>query len=487
MRTWRQSASRAIAAAACLPLLAAAILASAPGTASAASIQLTAPATNQIVQRVDDGTGSILVRGLVHGSRGAVEARWAGGPWLLVDQRIDDGRFSGVLSGLPAGQGALEVRLAADHSVRDRRDSVGIGDIFVVAGQSNACGRAPTSQQWTSRTFSAGMFANDCRWKPLSDPFDDPAGQTDAVSRDRPVRSGGSVWPLVATSVMAGAKVPVAFIPVPYSGSSIADWQCREDWPDDPGTLCGNMLRRVAKAGGAVRAVLFWQGEWDAGSGATTGQTYATQLRSLAVAVQRDLGAPFVVCQIGEIRWRQDTPPRAPMLDGIRMAQRESWGWSGLVAPGPALYDILLHSTTEDRVHYRTGRQLRLVARRWWCAIDAACYGHGDGRGPRLSEATYESADSSVVLAFTDDALPLIVPSEGGAFTVQDDEGAIAVTGVTPVGTDSLRLALSRPAVGSVTVSLGEGHTGAVNPVPYESGRWRLPAETFVAQPVVRD
>ena len=33
-------------------------------------------------------------------------------------------------------------------------------------------------------------------------------------------------------------------------------------------------------------------------------------------------------------------------------------------------------------------------------------------------------------------------------------------------------------------MSLGEGHLGAVNPVPHDSGRWRLPAELFTDYPV---
>ena len=278
----------------------------------------------------------------------------------------------------------------------------------------------------------------------------------------------------------------MAFIPVPYSGSSMADWQCNEAWPDDPDTLYGNMLRRVTQAGGAVRAVLLWQGEWDAGSGQVDGATYEAQLGAFAEATQRDLGVRLVVCQIGEIRWRQNTPPAAPALDGIRTAQQRSWEWDDVVAPGPALYDILLHTATDDRVHYRTPEQLAVVSDRWWCAVAAGCYGSGDGRGPRLTGAAYEPAGPSIVLQFADDALPLSIPAGdvGAAFTVRDGDGEIAVTAVGTAGASGLRLQLARAATGAVRVSLGEGHLGAVNPVPHDSGRWRLPAELFVDYPV---
>ena len=232
--------------------------------------------------------------------------------------------------------------------------------------------------------------------------------------------------------------------------------------------------------------MLLWQGEWDVGSGQVDEATYASQLKALAEATQRDLGVRLVVCQIGEIRWRQDTPPAAPSLDGVRAAQQDSWEWDEVVAPGPAPYDILPHTATEDRVHYRTPQQLAMVSDRWWCALAAGCYGKGDGRGPRLTGATYEPAGPSIMLQFADDAPPLSLPAGdmAAAFTVRDDGGEIVVTAVHTAGPSELRLQLARQATGALRVSLGEGHLGAVNPVPHDSGPWRLPAELFVDYPV---
>ena len=70
------------------------------------------------------------------------------------------------------------------------------------------------------------------------------------------------------------------------------------------------------------------------------------------------------------------------------------------------------------------------------------------------------------------------------AFTVRDDGGDIVVTEVRTAGTSGLRLQLAREAAGALRVSLGEGHLGAVNPVPHDSGPWRLPAELFSDYPV---
>jgi hypothetical protein len=127
------------------------------------------------------------------------------------------------------------------------------------------------------------------------------------------------------------------------------------------------------------------------------------------------------------------------------------------------------------------------VAGRWWAAIRSACYGRGDGRGPRLQAAVYDSTIGSILLTFADDDLPLYLPGNvSKSFTVRDAGSLVGVTSVSVVGAHQLRLKLASVPAGELTVSLGEGHTGALNPVPKDSSTWRLPAEMFVREPVQR-
>ena len=72
------------------------------------------------------------------------------------------------------------------------------------------------------------------------------------------------------------------------------------------------------------------------------------------------------------------------------------------------------------------------------------------------------------------------------AFRVRDDGTTVTITGVTLVAADQLRVKLASAAVGALTISLGEGHAGALNPVPKDSSQWRMPAEMFVREPVQR-
>lgn len=107
-------------------------------------------------------------------------------------------------------------------------------------------------------------FANDYQWKFLADPVDSSSGQIDTVSSDG---ASGSIFPLLASTIAADQDVPVAFIPTAKGGTSALAWQPGVDH-FNTSTLYGQMANRISAAGGAVKAVLWFQGETDA-SGCT--------------------------------------------------------------------------------------------------------------------------------------------------------------------------------------------------------------------------
>jgi hypothetical protein len=474
-----------IVGAAALVLASAAALWVPAAAAARPAVRITRPAAYQVVQRDADGAADIVVTGRYTGQPSSIQARWDGRPWTVIDAAPAGGRYAGILPAQPQGQGVLEVRFADRHDVHVSHRAVGVGDVFIIAGQSNASGRAETMQKWSDPSLIACLFGNDLRWKVLKDPVDSVAGQRDQVSLED-LQVGGTIWPLLATRLLRATRVPIAFIPVPKGGSSVAVWQPDAAQHDDPTTLYGNMLRRYRAARSGVRAILYWGGEIDGGMMHRSGDEYLGYWDTIVKAVAQDFGCPIVEAQIGEVRWKQGTAS----LDAVRIAQRQTWSWPGTLA-GPPLFDILLHRPDyPDEIHYITPDIMPKVAGRWWAAIRAGVYGEGDGRGPRLTAAVYDPAGPSVLLTFADAELPLYLPGDvSGAFTVHagDAGGAdtvVPVTRVDAVGDDQLRLQLAEAPDGAITVSLGEGHSGALNPVPKDSSRWRLPAELFVRVPV---
>ena len=443
--------------------------ASAKPAQAAPRIVISTPRDFQVVQRDATGLGTITVRGKGRGFGGPVQVRWGDGPWHTM-WRTSSGSFAGALTAQPAGQAALYVRSARRRHVRAVRLQVGVGDLYVVAGQSNASGRSPTLFACDDPLLVASEFGNDYRWHRLADPVDSPVGQVDVVSRDD--YAGGSVWPLVAQDLMKDERVPVAFVPCARIGTDIVSWQRSVSAPDDPLTLYGSMLRRVRAVGGRARAVLFWQGEADA-KRLVLGDFYEACLLQLGADVARDCGAPLVTAQIGDYGPHFD--PAA--VDAVRLAQASAWGESDVVA-GPVLYDIDL----EGNVHFTAVDDVTLAAQRWAAAILGGVLGREAGVTARLETAVWDG-DRTIELTAGPGTVSL-TPGLAGGFTLRSAGEEVPLESATVEAGGSVRLVLAAPPAGPLTVSLGEGRSGAGAAVPTDASAWRLPMLPFVAQPV---
>jgi hypothetical protein len=446
-----------------LTLLACALVAQSAAVAAPHVVILT-PRAWQVVQRDVHGRADIVVSGRCIDLRGSVRVSWGVYHSTALCDRA--GRFTARLEDVAAGQATLRVRSARDPAVTSSRRDVGVGDIYVIAGQSNAAGWSPYRFSCASRTVRAAMFGNDYRWQRLRDPVDSATGQVDTVSADR--LAGGSVWPLVATDLLAAEGAPVAFVPCARSTTPIARWS-PDIRPERPaGTLYTSMARRVAAVGGRVRAVLWWQGERDARF-LTPGPVYEAGLQSLAAAVWNDFGAPMVVAQIGDY----DEGYTDAGIDAVRLAQEHAWG-SPHILQGPVLYDIDLHGD----VHFKEPDDVAAAAHRWSAAILRTVRHRDAGRTPRLVRAVREG-DEIVLTADSE-----LQPGAGlGGFVVHDDGRQVPVVSASADG-DTVRLLLGEPVGGTVDVSLGEGRSAAGAPVPTDVSAWRLPMLPFVEQPV---
>ena len=441
----------------------------APAASAAAapkpSLHLGSPHSYQVFQRDDLDEADIVVSGRAVGLGRHLEVRWGNEPWTPFVCRAD-GAFALRLGARPPGQATLKVRSASRHDVVISRPYVGVGDIYVVAGQSNASGRGTSPNRYTHPVLTAVLFGNDDRWKELLDPVDGAAGQVDRVSAD-PL-AGGSVWPLLATKLMAAEGVPVAFVPCAKGSTPIRMWVADAATPQSHDTLYGSMLRRVRAVGGRVRAVLFWQGEADARR-LTSTEAYAAELRSLAAALARDCGAPLVAAQLGDY----DTPRYSPVgVDAIRLAQQQAWS-AGWALPGPALYDIDLHG----QVHFVTWEDELVAARRWAAAILAGVLHRELPSAPRLKNARYDGG-LTVTLSFDCAGASLRSGQVGGVVLRAAGYPAQVTASVT--ATDTVTLLLAAPALAPLTVSLGSGREAAGQPVPVEGSPWALPAQVFV-------
>jgi hypothetical protein len=333
------------------------------------AITLTSPSTRQVFQR-NGTTGSISISGsqnsvIAHD----IEASFNGGSYQTIATNAAPGAFSGTLTGQAQGEGTVTVRLKDLTNASASVNNVGIGDVFVIAGQSNASGRATNNQSYTSSGgLTASLYGNDNVWHDLTDPTDSPASQVDVVSKEDSNSNalgssqgspGGSYWPKLASYIIANQNVPVAFIPTALGGTGIALWQPGANH-EDRTTLYGSMVYRALAVGG-VRAVLWHQGETDAHN-AMSQSTYTADLAAIAAAIHSDLGVKLVPAKLQS----GGTYASQSNLNTVNAAIAAEWAGDANVAGGADLSGL----TVDDGfAHLQSDANMASAGQLWWNSL----------------------------------------------------------------------------------------------------------------------
>lgn len=416
-------------------------------------IDIGSPKPYQVIQRTGS-TADIEISGAYSGTPAAVEARFDGGSWTTIDASPSGGTYSGTLTS-QSGQGTLEVRFANDTAINNSISNVGVGDVFVIAGQSNAEGRLTNDQDYAG-SLIASMFTEADNWVELQDP-------SDSDSTD------GSVWPLLTTLHMADQGVPVAFI-------TTADGATGLSTPDAHWKVGGsnytNAIAQVTASGvNGVKAVLYFQGERDVVNGVSQ-STYHTDLVAMAAGFAAAMpgSPPTIVAVINEATGTDAE------IDEIRAAQIQGWADANIL-PGPVTVDVDL--SAGDSLHFATDAEGELLADRWWLAIDGAFFGGSYGTAPRIVSATY--VDDIVTLTYDQD---LAAGTTYGGYTFLDDASPIIVTTATRAGTRAVELDLASIPSGTVKKAIfASGRDAHGEDVPTNVGGMPAAPEEFEVVP----
>ncbi len=302
-------------------------------TAAGQQIQLTHPVSRQVVQRGLDNTGDIFVCGqLSVTSANRVEAQLipvavgqgTASDWQPLTANLANRQFLGVVTGT-GGWYQLMVRVIRRGQVvtKDSVGPIGIGEVFVTAGQSNARGLGVGDNDLGSVTgrvsaidtinyyLPAGRAAISSSADPMPAPTYKPLT---ASHRVFPMGESSWGWGELGDYLVNRYNVPVVFYNAAWDASTVENWYstangnpacnryyCVENWPNgQPYVNLRNVLTYYGSMNG-VRAVLWHQGEAEYGD-ATSGSipNYATQLRALIQKTRQDFNnrtVPFVVAR----------------------------------------------------------------------------------------------------------------------------------------------------------------------------------------------
>lgn len=270
-----------------------------------------------------------------------------------------------------------------DAYVGDFRFHLFAGDVYLIAGQSNAVGYAGDR---CSDPACAGVsvYRQSGRWDLAAHPLHDG---TDSRYKNLDVSAPGhSPWLAFAKTIYHSTGVPVGLIPAALGGSPLSAWE--------PGALLyENALRMIRDSGGRIRGALWYQGCEDAQARETRG--YAERFYQMVEGFRAALAAPdlpFFTCQLNGF-----TEPGSPEDDEawtrIRGAQAEAAKRPGiylLPTAGMRLYDAI-HNCAASNVVIG-----RLTAHR----VMREVYGTEAPFAEPLQVAAAERREDEIVLTF---------------------------------------------------------------------------------------
>lgn len=439
----------------------------------------------QVFQQRHDGTADIHAGGRWGGAAaGTVEVRLVReDDSRVAAKHLDwqkaktgkDGRWSAVLKNVPAGGlYRLETHLRTDpgglpewQMHGDMRHFLGVGDLWVIAGQSNSAGYG-RGVCWDPPELGVHLFNNAMRWTLASQPLNETTATAHPENCEN-ANSGHGPWLHFARLIRREMNFPIGLVQVSLGGSAFVSWNPAQEG-DHP--LYDLMMRVHSAVGGRIRGILWYQGESETGDDRST-DTYKDRFIKGVRAWRKAMGQPdlpVLTVQLGLC-----TGPADEALHDrwtrVREAQRCIPHRLKKVTVAPTL-DL----TLTDGIHVSPAGNM-ILAQRVADAALAEVYGRNVASlAPEIAEAKLSADRLSITMRFDNvqGQLSTVDPS-AVPFRVVDKKGAVEITGAG-MWADCVRVTLKRPVAGKASIHGGYGSNPP--PVPLDMDR-ALPMLAF--------
>jgi len=345
---------------------------------SKATLTLTSPMSCQVFQRSKGDTADILIEGTVSAKADVIEAkadlvpgakRGTSVKWIAVTPQgqIVQGKVSGRLTLLAGGwyQVTVRARLGTRIIAEQTVGKVGVGEVFITAGQSNSANYGnPRQEAHDDRV----VYYDGKSFVHAKDPI--PGGCGD----------GGSPWALLGDRITASQQVPVCFRSASLTWTEVSNWL--------PGTALYKNLLACVKVFGkdGVRAVLWHQGESDT-LVKTSAETYYDRMKTIVETLNKDSGyeIPWFVAQAS-------FHPGSQAREQAQVAKGQQLLWARKICgQGPVTDDLLGPEYRHDGVHFNQ-KGLAQHAARWFDALSTTFNAPRVGSAFAATEPTWIDA-----------------------------------------------------------------------------------------------
>lgn len=366
-------------------------------------------------------------------------------------QRGRRGTWSVTLKHVPRGglyrleTTARRNREAIEWGLRgDMRHHIGVGDVWVIAGQSNAAGYGKTPVE-DGPELGLHLFHADGAWKLAAHPLGDST-----ASRYTANREGGnashSPWLAFARRLKRALGYPIGLIPASKGGSAMAEWDRASQ-----GHLFANMMGYIRDCGTGVRGVVWYQGESD--TGPEESARYPERFRRFVADLRRAVkkpALPLITVQLNRWIGEDLTSARHRDWETMREIQRRL---------SHEMEQVFMISAFEgalsDGIHNDSRANLLIGERAARTALGAV-YGHAiawrhpecvrvERRGRQTLDLHFENVTGRL---YFEGRILRDFP-----FAVRDEEGDVPVASYRLPSAHRFRIELARPTKGTVTVT----------------------------------
>ncbi len=320
----------------------------------------------------------------------------------------------------------VEARLApCDMPVENNRfdwcdliacaNHVGVGDVFIMAGQSNMSGYGK-DPAYDPPQLGVHLFDNSGKWVLACHPLNSVPNPAFANND-----TGSGTSPALAFGKMMQRKlgVPVGLVAAARGGSSLEDWNPAHD--DDP-YLYYALREKIAEIG-TFKGMIWYQGCNDAGN-FEEASIYLKKFKQTVTLWREEFGFfPIITCQLNRHAFRNGGDDR--FWGMVREAQRQA----AIELDGVYIIPTMdMH--TIDGIH-NTSSACIIVGERMANEALRGVYGFSGTPAPNVKEAVQKDDSTVLLTLYNNSHIMRTMDDVADGINIEDEKGLMNCTKAT--------------------------------------------------------